>query len=119
MSAQPIPSPVPTLAELAADPSHVRELTPEQARSLAIALAPLVESLRIQALASTPTPTAVVEPRWVSAAELARLRYPGRNARWIVSQFGGVRAPWVDRRSRKVILFELGGFDRYTTRPRV
>jgi hypothetical protein len=110
--------PLPSLDELRRDPGKVRDLEPDQAAVLLIQLAPLAESLRLRAVAQPTTTPAAIEPRWVSPGELARLRYPGRTPRWVVAEFGRLRLPWVDRRSRKTILFELGGFDRYTGRPR-
>lgn len=78
--------PVPTLDQLAAAPGRARELPAEVAEQMLLALAPIMEVLRLQALRGPASgnggqPEAPAEDRLLTVPEAARKL--GRSADWL------------------------------------
>ena len=117
------PRPIPTLDELVRDPERAVALTPEIARRLLIAYAPVKQALELAAQSpATALPTPAPEPangacRWLTPDEAASITNVPRRTIYAWSR----RADWkrfVQRPSRKVLRIEEAGFRRWLERPR-
>ncbi len=119
------PGAVPTLGELMADPHRAAGISPEVARHLLIAFAPLRQALELAAAAiSPPTAEAVPEaatprkePHWLTPGEAAAVASVPRRTIYGWSRRSDWR-PFAKRLSRKVLRIEEAGLRRWLDHPK-
>lgn len=101
---------VPTLDELAADPSLVANLPPEVARTILYAVSGLIPSLVARAAQQSPQQVAVpaTPRRWIGVKQ-ASVRF-GVSARWLYAHKHVL--PY-SQPSHKVLLFDEEKLDRW------
>jgi len=105
------------LDALIADPAKADALTRDEARALAVTIAPLVKALELRALSAQPAPAPTSKHEngaLLSAPEAAALL--GVPIRWLYRHARGL--PFTRRLGHRTLRFDARGLDRWIAKQR-